>query len=310
MPLDEQTAAILKKAAAAGLPSLEDQSPDAAREQMAALSMAIRRDDVESVSERTVPGPDGDIPVRIYHPSPGDILPVVAFFHGGGWVIGDLETHDGLCRALANRSRSCVVAVHYRLAPEHAYPAAADDCYAVTEWLSASAAEIGGDGTRLAVCGDSAGGNLAAVVALMARDRDGPSLRAQALVYPVTDYNFETSSYRKNATGYGLTRSAMRWFWNHYVSDADRAREPYASPLRAETHARLPTAFVSTAEYDPLRDEGQAYARRLEAAGVPVELAQYDGMAHGFLRQLGILERADVAMQRLAAWLTWCLREE
>jgi acetyl esterase len=212
-------------------------------------------------------------------------------------VIGSLETHDGSCRELANRVGCVVVSVDYRLAPEHRYPAAAEDCFAATNWVAENAAALGVDPKRIAIGGDSAGGNLAAAVALMARDRSGPALRHQLLIYPVTDADFTCASYRENAEGYLLTTKAMEWFWGHYVPDAVLRKEAYAAPLQAKDLAGLPPAFVITAEYDPLRDEGEAYAKRLQQAGVRTTLRRYDGAIHGFFA-MGLL--AEVARTAVA----------
>jgi acetyl esterase len=243
---------------------------------------------IAAVEDRKIAGPAGEIPVRIYRPEGAAPFPGLVYFHGGGWVIGSLETHDGSCRDLANRVGCVVVSVDYRLAPESRYPAAAEDCYAATKWVAEHAAELGVDPKRIAVGGDSAGGNLTAVVTQMARDRRGPALRFQLLIYPVTDADFSRASYRENAEGYLLSTKAMEWFWNHYVPDAAQRVEPYASPLRAKDLAGLPPAFVITAEFDPLRDEGEAYAKKLQAAGVPTVLKRYDGAIHGFFA-MGLL---------------------
>jgi acetyl esterase len=213
------------------------------------------------------------------------------FYHGGGWVIGDLEVADRPCRSLCAGAGCVVVSVDYRLAPEHRFPAAADDAYAAAQWVSAHAADLGADPARLAVGGDSAGGNLTAVVALMARDQGGPPIAFQLLIYPVAGCDLDTVSYRDNAEGYLLTRAAMEWFWGHYIPDEAARRHPYASPLSAENLAGLPPAFVVTAEYDPLRDEGEAYAERLRRAGVPVTLKRYAGMIHGFFQLAGVLDQ-------------------
>lgn len=252
---------------------------------------------VAKVEDRRIPGaPDGPpIPVRVYWPQTGSNgLPVVVYFHGGGWVLGGLDSHDPLCRSLANEVGAVVVSVDYRLAPEHRFPAAAEDAYAATAWVHAHATELGAAPSRLAVAGDSSGGNLAAVVALMARDRGGPPLRFQLLVYPVVDYARNTPSYRANAEGYFLTATHMRWYWDQYLGTADGAG-PYASPLRAHDLRGLPPAYVVTAEFDPLRDEGEAYAQRLREAGVPVSVRRYDGMFHGFFSLAGLLPAAREA---------------
>lgn len=256
-----------------------------------------------SVEDTTIPGPTGSIPVRIYNPHPGEKLPVVLFFHGGGWVICNLDTHDSCCRALSLTARAIVVSVDYRLAPEHKFPAAANDCLAATTWIGKHAAEIGGDERRIAVAGDSAGGNLAAVTALKARE-GGPDLRGQVLIYPVTDYYDPGSrSLFANAEGYGLTRNSMVWFWDHYLNNSAEANNPYASPNRAPDLSGLPPALTITAEYDPLRDEGEQYAQRLKDAGVESELTQYDGMIHGFFSALGVYAQAQVAVNQAGAWL-------
>jgi acetyl esterase len=255
------------------------------------------------VTNRRIPGPAGEIPIRIYVPNESTSVPVLVYFHGGGWVGGDLDSHDALCRALTNAAGSAVVAVDYRLAPEHKFPSAADDCYAALLWVAAHAEEFGGDATRLAIGGDSAGGNLTAVVAQMARDRSGPAVLLQLMLYPVTDFNFETPSYRQNAEGYLLTRDSMIWFWNHYLRTEADGSSPLASPLRAANLRGLPPALIITAGFDPLRDEGDAYAARLREAGVPVTLKCYDGMIHGFLGLLSVLDQGRQGIAEAAAGL-------
>jgi acetyl esterase len=260
-------------------------------------------DDVGSVNDRTIPGPAGEIPVRVYTPlKSGAGRGVLVYFHGGGWVIGDLDSHDAVCRAVSNAAECVVVSVHYRLAPEHRYPAAADDAYAATVWVAEHAVELGVEPTQVAVGGDSAGGNLAAVVALMARDRGGPALAFQSLVYPVVDTGFETPSYTENGEGYSLGRADMGWFLDHYV-EASARLEPYAAPLRAAHHRDLPPALVITAEYDPLRDEGEAYAARLQQAGVPVTVRRIPGMMHGFVSQLGVFHQSRAAIAEIGSAL-------
>jgi acetyl esterase len=253
--------------------------------------------------DRTVPGTAGEIPLRVYTPEGDAPFPVLVYFHGGGWVIGDIETHDDICAALASRAGCVVVSVDYRLAPEHKFPAPLDDCFAATAYVAQHAAEFGADAARLAVGGDSAGGNLAAVVALVARDRGAPSIVHQALIYPVTNFDFGTPSYSENATGYFLTTATMRWFWDHYLPAAVDGAHPHASPLRAESLAGLPPALVITAEYDPLRDEGEAYAARLGEAGVPVTMYRYDGMVHGFVQMAALVPAGDRAISEVAAAL-------
>jgi acetyl esterase len=263
---------------------------------------------VAAVEDRKLAGPGGDLPIRIYVPFGKGPFPVVMYFHGGGWVIGGIESSDGLCRMLANSSGCIVVSVDYRLAPEHRFPAAVDDAFAATLWAAENASSFGGDPSRIAVSGDSAGGNLAAVVAQNARDRGNPAIQFQLLIYPVTDGACNTPSYSENAEGYFLTRDGMQWFWNHYVPNkADRSR-PSASPLRASNFANLPPALVITAEYDPLRDEGERYAEQLRAAGTPVQLTRYSGMIHGFFTMSGLLDQGKTAMRQTAAALRTALK--
>jgi acetyl esterase len=296
MPLDPQARAVLDLLAAPDGPDLATMAPEVIRRLADAAVALDPGEPVARVENRTVPGPAGPIPVRIYAPETGRSLPVVAYFHGGGFVYCGLDTHDGTCRALANASGCAVVSVDYRLAPENRFPAAAEDAFAATRWIAESGAEIGVDPRRLAVAGDSAGGNLAAVVPLMARDRGGPPLAFQLLVYPIADFAFDTDSYRENAEGYLLTEKMMRSFWHHYLGDEADGAHPYASPLRAEELGALPPALVLTAEFDPLRDEGEAYAARLARAGVPTTLRRYDGMFHGFFSMGHAIDRAREAM--------------
>jgi acetyl esterase len=302
--LHPQARAILDQMTQTGNKPIKELSVDEARQASEALSaMQGLTEPVASVENRTLPGPGGGIPVRIYAPFGKGPFPVLLYFHGGGWVIGDIESSDGLCRTLTNAAGCIVVSVDYRLAPEHPFPAAADDAYHSTVWAATNASSFGGDPSRIAVCGDSAGGNLAAVVAQIARDRGKPAIQFQLLLYPVTDAACDTPSYSENAEGYFLTRDAMKWFWNHYVpNDADR-HHPYASPLRASSLAGLPAALVITAEFDPLRDEGERYAERMRAAGTPVQFTRYDGMIHGFFAMGAVIDQGRVAIQQSAAAL-------
>ncbi len=243
------------------------------------------------VEDTTISGPGGPIPVRIYRPeNPSGGL---VYFHGGGWVLGGIKTADGVCATLARKAGITVISVDYRLAPEHLFPAAVEDAWAAVEWADARRDELGSSG-RLAVGGDSSGGNLAAVVARHARDH-GMEIAYQLLVYPVTDANLETTSYIDNAAGYWLTRDGMVWFWDQYVPEGDRFH-PDASPLRAEDLSEVAPALVITAEFDPLRDEGEAYAARLKQAGVAVTLKRYDGLVHGFFRCSAVLSAAEDAL--------------
>lgn len=243
----------------------------------------IEKEAMHDVRDLAAPGPAGAIRVRLYRPSATANLPLVAFFHGGGFVICDLETHDPLCRSLAKASGCAVASVEYRLAPETRFPGPLEDAYAATNWLAAEARALGLDAKRLAVCGDSAGGNLAAAVALMARDRGGPRLSWQALIYPATDLAAESASVRELAQGHMLTAEMMHWFTECYLGDMAQATHPLASPLRAPELSGLPGATMITAEFDPLRDEGEAYAERLRQAGVAVVARRYLGMLHGFM---------------------------
>lgn len=285
MALDPQAKAFIDQMVSAGMPRLDTLSPQDARKlfDTAAQMPGLTPEPVAKVEDRLVPGPGGQIPVRVYTPQGPSPFPVLVFFHGGGFVLCSIETHDELCRALANGIGCLVVSVEYRLAPEHKFPAAVEDCYAATKWVAQNAKDIGADSTRIAVGGDSAGGNLAAVVAQIARDSTMPPLVFQLLIYPTTNFAHDTPSSKENADGYFLTKNDMVWFRSLYLhGDADRDN-PHASPLRARSLNRLPRALVITAEFDPLRDEGEAYAARLRQAGVKVACTRYDGMIHGFL---------------------------
>ena len=241
-------------------------------------------------------GPQGPIPLRLYQPLPAAQRkappPVLVYYHGGGWVIGSIDSADGACRTLCMNSKAVVISVDYRLAPEHKYPAPVEDAYEAFTWVAANAASLGIDPARIAVGGDSAGGNLAAVTALMARDRKGPAICFQMLIYPVTHHSYGTPSIRENGNGYLLTEASMRWFWGHYLTRDLDGMDPYASPLLAPDLSGLPPALVQTAGYDPLRDEGEAYAQRMKEAGVQVECVRYDGLIHGYF---GMQARVDAA---------------
>ncbi|HEX5096274.1 MAG TPA: alpha/beta hydrolase [Acidimicrobiia bacterium] len=235
----------------------------------------------------------GSVPIRVYWPSDDAGLPILVWFHGGGWVIGSLDTHDGTCRNLCNDAGVIVVSVDYRLAPEHKFPAAVDDCVAAWTWVNEHAAELGGDNTRVALGGDSAGGNLAAVVSLIAREERLPVPALQLLVYPVTDYEFESPSMVDNATGYFLEAEGMRWFFGHYGRSGADYDDWRCCPLRAADHSSLPRAVVITAEFDPLRDQGEAYGRRLQQSGCDVEILRVDGVFHGFFGMHAFLDPAQ-----------------
>jgi acetyl esterase len=304
MTLAPEIRALLDRQAASGRPPLERQSVAEARAFHVADAAALNGDApaVAAVADRTVPGPAGELPVRVYTPEGEAPFPIVVFFHGGGWVVGTLDTYDPLCRALAAATPAVVVSVGYRLAPEHRWPAAAEDAYAATLWASRNAAALGGAQHRLAVAGDSAGGNLAAVVALGARDRGDPAIAFQLLVNPVLDAAGDTDSWREYAEGFQLTAAGMRWYWDHYLGGAD-GMAPDASPLRAAFVGGLPPALVVGAEHDILRDEGEAYAARLREAGVEAAATRYPGMVHGFVRWRAVTPAADDALQEAAAAL-------
>ncbi|KUI23201.1 esterase [Mycobacterium sp. GA-1285] len=279
MTLDPQIAELIE-ALDSGFPPVHTMTGAQARATIRSRFVAPAQPEaVESVENVTIPG---GVPVRVYRPASDVALPVVVYAHGGGFVFCDLDSHDGLCRNLANLSSAIVISVDYRLAPENAWPAAAEDMYAATCWAAEHTGELGGDPGRLAVAGDSAGGNLAAVTTLMARDRSGPALSAQLLIYPMIAADLETESYRLYGKGFYNPRPALQWYWNQYVpSPADRTH-PYASPLQAGLDG-LPPAVVVIAGHDPLRDEGVAYADALESAGVPVARCTFDGGIHGFM---------------------------
>lgn len=300
MSLDLQSRALLDHLSEMGFPDPTTQPIEVSRRGMAAMrpDPTVARAGVTSVSDSTIPGPAGPIPVRIYKPQlqQEQPLPTLIYFHGGGWVFGDLDGFDGLCCMLTREAECLTISVAYRLAPEHRYPAAVEDCDAATRWVMANADALGGDVSRLIVAGDSAGGNLAAVCALRARNNSGPSIALQVLIYPVTLLaEPECASRHRLAEGYFLTREVMRWFANHYIPDETQRRQPDASPLLADDLQGLPPTLILTAEYDPLVDEGETYAQRLLAAGVPLRARRFLGTIHGFLMFHDLLARVAVA---------------
>lgn len=305
MSLDPQCAAIVAAAAAAGGSPLEASDPAAARALYIQGTAVYRHegDALGGVEDRAIPGPAGDLPVRIYRPLIDEGAPppgLLVFFHGGGWVIGDLDTHDHICRYLTAAAGIITVSVDYRLAPEHKFPAGFDDCIAAVRWAADNGASLGGDPQRLAVGGDSAGGNLAAATALELRDTGGPALQLQLLIYPACDFTADNDSLEDNGEGYLLTRDAIEQFADWYLPDRDARTDPRASPQLASHHTDLPRAWVQTAEYDPLRDEGRQYAETLAKAGVPVEYKSYPGMVHGFARMGGKVDKAIEALDDAA----------
>jgi acetyl esterase len=311
VPLDPQVAAMRAERMARGATPLYELTLAAARAADLADIRAAggNAESVFEVTDRTFTGPGGELPVRVYRPSADRPLPTLVYFFGGGWTLGGIETSDGVCRAIANASGCLVVTPGYRLAPEHPFPAAVDDCLAAVTWVAGHAADLGADTGRIAVGGDSAGGNLAAVVALQARDR-GPRLAAQLLVYPNTCYRADTESLRDNDDRWMFNRHSVDWYWRNYLPDADLGRDPRVSPLLAPDLSGLPPALVVTAEYDPLRDEGERYAERMRASGVPVELTRYDGMAHGFFTMSGALSDARRAVAQAARYLRETLSDD
>jgi len=302
VPLDPQVRLVLDNLPP-GLLDVRSRSVADLRALYEGQRMPFPAEPVAKVEERALPGPAGAIRVRVYTPEVEGAPPALLYFHGGGWVMCNLDTHDGSVRKLANASGCMVVSVDYRLAPEHPFPAGLEDCYAATRWVAEHARSLGARPGPLAVAGDSAGGNLAAAVALLARERGGPELALQLLVYPITDCDFERPSYRENGEGFLLTRDATAWFWDQYAPDAADRRDPLAAPMAAADLSGLAPACVITAEYDPLRDEAEAYAARLREAGVPVTCTRYDGMIHGFFSYADFVDKGRLAVAQAGAAL-------
>jgi acetyl esterase/lipase len=303
MPLDPQVKALLDQMA--GLPRLEELSVADARKQVERrIAVNLPTLPIASILNRTIQGPGGDLRVRIYTPNGSGPFPLMVFFHGSGFVLCSLDTHDGVCRNLCNAAGCVVVSTDYRLAPEHKFPAGPEDCYTATNWAAEHARELNADPERVVIAGDSAGGNMVAVTALMIRYKGGPALRGQLMIYPVTDhFNSGHPSYTQNAEGYGLTADGMRWFWGHYLNSESEAESLFASPLRARDLRDLPAALIITAEYDVLRDEGELYGERLVQAGVPTSVSRYGGMNHGFFSMYGLVDKAKHALEESATWL-------
>ncbi|RNB86046.1 alpha/beta hydrolase [Brevibacillus panacihumi] len=301
MALDPQAKAFLDMNEAAGVPATSTLTPEENRlrtadfGKLAGIPKAVAR-----VENRLIPVEGAQIGIRMYTPKGTGPFPVFVYFHGGGWVIGDLDTVDTVCRNIAHESDCLVVSVDYRLAPEHKFPIPVYDCYAAVEWVARHAATFQGDPEKIAVGGDSAGGNLAAVVAQLAKERQGPALSFQALIYPAVQLGCDTESYRENGEGYFLTADSMNWFFQQYLNGEEDKQNVLASPLLQEDLTGLPPALVITAEYDPLRDEGAMYAQRLREAGVPVEHTCYEGMIHGFFWMGGIMDKGAQAVSQVA----------
>lgn len=302
MALHPQCRTFLDQLAAMGGKPLHELTPDEARGRTLPPELGGDEQPVHSVADRKIPGDGGLLGVRVYRPSAAAALPAIVYFHGGGFVLGGLDMNDRPCRALANQSGCVVISVDYRLAPEHPFPAAADDAYAATSFVAENAASFGVDRARLAVGGDSAGGNLAAVVALRARDSGGPALAFQLLVYPLVDFTDESPSMRDYADGHFLTEAGLHWFANHYLPPSVDRRQPWVSPLHTNLKG-LPPALVMTAECDPLRDQGETFAKRLQDAGVLAELKRYDGMFHPFFSLPGAIDGGKTAIADAAAAL-------
>jgi acetyl esterase len=307
--LDPDAAAVFKAFQEAGRPAYETLTAPEAREFYLQARFVTNPEppELKSVQPLAIPAPHGSIAARIYTPirlrQAGGLAACLVFFHGGGWVIGDLDSHDVVCRKLADEGQLIVISVDYRLAPEHKFPAAVDDAIAATKWVAANARQFGVDASRLTVGGDSAGGNLAAVVAISARDGDGPAIAGQVLIYPATDFAMTHRSHSEPETSILLTHSVIKWFSDHYLNGSADVHDWRASPARAGTLIGLPPAYVLTAGGDPLRDEGDEYALRLKEAGVPVAYRHFPGQFHGFFTMGKLLQQANVAASEIAAWL-------
>ena len=307
--LDPDAAAVFKAFQEAGRPPYETVSPAEARELYLAARFVSNPEppELKSVQPLAIPAPHGSIPARVYTPlklrETEGLAPCLVFFHGGGWVIGNLDSHDVACRKLADEGQLIVIAVDYRLAPEHKFPAAVDDAIAATKWIADNARQLGIDALRLSVGGDSAGGNLAAVVAISARDGNGPAIAGQLLIYPSTDLALVHPSHSEPETSILLTHSVIRWFCDHYLNGAADVDDWRASPARVKSLTGLPPAYVLTAGADPLRDEGDEYAKRLKEAGVPVTYRTFPGQFHGFFTMGKLLQQANVAAREIGVWL-------
>ncbi len=307
--LDPDAAAVFKAFQEAGRPPYETVSPAEARELYLKARVVSNPEppQLKSVQPLAIPAFHGPIPARVYTPlrlrEANGLAPALVFFHGGGWVIGNLDSHDVVCRKLADEGQLIVVSVDYRLAPEHKFPAAVDDAIAATKWIADNAKQLGIDASRLSVGGDSAGGNLAAVVAISARDGNGPAIAGQVLIYPAIDFALTHSSHSEPETSILLTHSVIRWFRDNYLNGAADVDDWRASPARVKSLIGLPPAYVLTAGADPLRDEGDEYAKRLKEAGVPVTYRSFPGQFHGFFTMGKLLQQANVAANEIGVWL-------
>jgi acetyl esterase len=307
MKLDPDAQFLLDAMIRAGRPAIETLTPEQARQLMKEIRAALKQlqPAVAEVRDLSAAGPHGAIPLRLYRgAAAGQVAqPVVVYFHGGGWVFGDLETHDNLCRSIANAAQCAVVSVDYRLAPEHKFPAAVDDAWAALKWVNARAGELGLDRGRIAVGGDSAGGNLATVVSLLAAESADVKVTCQILLYPTVDLGFGHESFKRAGTGFNLTAASMQWFRGHYLNGPQEIEDWRASPMRAKNIAGLPPTFIATAGCDPLCDEGEAYARLLERAKVPVTFRTFPGQMHGFAGMSGFVKAADDVIADVGATL-------
>ncbi len=299
MALNQQAKEILEAAAASGLPPVYTINIDEGRQRMRdAFVNAGVKEEIELVEDYTIPCPGYNLTARVYSPKPNQTLPCLIFYHGGGWTLNDLDTHDNLCRAIAKSALAVVVSIDYRLAPEYKYPAAIEDAYTALVWVNFNAQLLNINANKIAVGGDSSGGTQAAVLCHLARDRKGPKIIFQLLIYPVTDYYLPGSqSYIENERGYSLNRDFMIWFWNNYLPDNIDVNDPYISPLRAQDFKNLPPTFIMTTNYDPLRDEGEAYGKKLSEAGVKVKVNRYKDQMHGFIMLTHIIDGAKQAFE-------------
>ncbi|MBE4908953.1 alpha/beta hydrolase [Bacillus luteolus] len=303
MNLDPQAKMLLDMMAASGAPAIETLSPEQAREAFALTQQRLRQGAseivVHKIEDMTINGEKDDIKIRVYSPKDNEILPALIYFHGGGWVLGNLESHDSLCRAIANSAECVVISVDYSLAPEHKFPVAVYDAFHATKWVYDNAEALKVDPARLAVGGDSAGGNLAAAVTHLAKKDGFLKLCFQALLYPSTNFGI-TESYSLFSEGYFLTKSAMSWFRDCYLNGTEDLTNPLAAPLLIDDKSDLPPALIITAGFDPLRDEGKAYAESLTEAGIEVEYKCYDGMIHGFISMFGVLHQGKLAVEHIS----------
>jgi acetyl esterase len=305
MAIDPQTQKLLDNAKASGLPPVYWLPVEEGRKRMEA-GFIIKDTPVEvgKVEDKHIPCPWGNMMVRVYTPKGYGPFPILVFFHGGGWVLNSVATHDSVCRHITKMSECIVVSVEYRLSPECKFPGPVEDAYTATQWVYDNAKTFNGISEKIAVGGDSSGGNQAAVICLLSRDRNGPPIKMQILIYPATDYIFPgTKSYIENANGFSLSRDMMMWFWNHYLPSRENVNNPYICPMRAASLQDLPPALILTAEYDPLRDEGELYAKKLSEAGVNVKLSRYDGLMHGFIMQWRVLDKGFASLKEISGEL-------